>query len=170
MFYEQLLCAKILECKKCSLVVSLFALLRSACIKAACKTMMKLTLAINFINILCANFFVQKCYAKLFFCYISALWLFGKRISAKKASVKCWWNQPLGWECGWSQQLLWPLCNARVRSLFWGILNWVRDAFLVKRKTFIFFFFFLFFSFGQNVSSGNYVLKTFSMSQTVTKN
>jgi len=37
-------------------------------------------------------FFVQKCFAQLFSTYILALKFSGKRISAQKLVVKCWWN------------------------------------------------------------------------------
>ncbi len=47
---------------------------------------------VNFINILGATFFVQKCFAQFFSNYSLAWWLFGKRKSAQKLLVKCWWN------------------------------------------------------------------------------
>jgi len=37
-------------------------------------------------------FFVQKCFAQLFSSYSLALYFFGKRKSAKKLLIKCWWN------------------------------------------------------------------------------
>ncbi len=40
-------------------------------------------------------FFVQKQILQLFSNYRSTLWLFGKRILAKNACVKCRWNWPL---------------------------------------------------------------------------
>ncbi len=39
-------------------------------------------------------FFFQKQILQLLSNYRSALWLFGKRISAKNTHVKCWWNWP----------------------------------------------------------------------------
>jgi hypothetical protein len=38
--------------------------------------------------------FVWKCFAQIFSSCSLALWLFGKRISAKKASEICWYNGP----------------------------------------------------------------------------
>jgi hypothetical protein len=38
------------------------------------------------------SFFVLKLCAKLFCTYILGLYFFGKRISAEKLLVKCWWN------------------------------------------------------------------------------
>jgi len=38
------------------------------------------------------NFFEQKCFAQIVSTYILALKFFGKRISAQKLLVKCWWN------------------------------------------------------------------------------
>jgi len=45
---------------------------------------------INFINILWARFFVTI--EQLFSSYILASLIYGAKISAKKAHIKCWWN------------------------------------------------------------------------------
>jgi len=56
MFYVQFLCLQIPKAQKDSKNASLFALLGSARVKVACRTLMKLTPLVNFINILLAAF------------------------------------------------------------------------------------------------------------------
>jgi hypothetical protein len=51
--------------------------------KAACKMLIKLTLGVNFIIVLCANF------GQLFSSLSLALKFFGKKILAQKLLVKC---------------------------------------------------------------------------------
>jgi len=68
MFYLQLLLVKIPKAQNNSQVINVFffLLLGSACIKAAIKMLVKLTLSVNFTNILQPAFFVQKFFCKAF--------------------------------------------------------------------------------------------------------
>ncbi len=53
---------------------------------------MTLKSGVNFINILLAPYFVQKCFAQIFSYYSLALIFFGKIILAQRLLVRCWWN------------------------------------------------------------------------------
>ncbi len=65
-FCKQLLLAQIPKEQKRQ-IVSLFALLGSVCVKAACRTLMKLTPpAVNLINVFSRAFFVQRSFLAAF--------------------------------------------------------------------------------------------------------
>jgi len=76
--YEQLLRAKIPKAQKKTVKLSsFFMLLGYASVKAACRTLMKLTHAvtyINYINILRTSFFVQKSFVSCSF-FLITVWL-----------------------------------------------------------------------------------------------
>ncbi len=60
------------------------------------------------------EFYVRKCFMQLFSSYILALQLFGKKILAKKASVKYWWN----WHLDSGHALL-PQFGSLIHVLWW---------------------------------------------------
>jgi hypothetical protein len=62
------------------------------------------------------NFFIGKCFAQIFSHYSLALWFFGKRISAQKLLVKCWWN----WQQGSISPTFWCKAQKPRHSLFWA--------------------------------------------------
>ncbi len=47
---------------------------------------------VNFINILCTHFFVQRCFAQLFSSYILTLVKVRKHFCTKNVRVKRWWK------------------------------------------------------------------------------
>ncbi len=65
--------------------------LGSTCIAAVCRTLMKLSLGVNFINILRAHFIYEILAPK-----ITKLWfgfeIFWRQNIGKNAPAKCWWN------------------------------------------------------------------------------
>jgi len=77
MFYKQLLCAQILEAQKNTYGLTVFfERLGLVSVKAAHRTLMKLTPGVNFINFICTHFSYERRFSSFFssYMYVTYTW------------------------------------------------------------------------------------------------